>query len=308
MHDLQQLFATAEAEQAFEDHLHALFAAGELDAAEALLTDSIAAVDGEIARLCRALSREDVVLAGWEDLVAAIELHEGEPIAGLTLAIANELDLAFEKGQTHEPYVMLGLYTDEAYPFSSATADQLLAECSGEIPAWAGHDEDVELYLAVEGLGPLNTALLFHKQRHFFRDDNPAQAPLRYVDYVLGCWWRALRFQQAVAAEYARHALPGGIPAIAGMVEMRPEVMAVHMTAVRVAEAVVERRSEMPEMGGMSAVDLIQRKPLEEVEELTGSSLRRRFANSEPEVEEVAEKPGLFGRLFGRGKGMQEAA
>ncbi len=308
MHDLQQLFATAEAEQAFEDHFHALFAAGDLDAVEALLADSIAAVDGEIARLCRELRREDVVLTGWEDLVAAIELHEGEPIAGLTLAIANELDLAFEKGQTHEPYVMLGLYTEEAYPFSAASAEQLLGECRAETPAWAGHDEDVELYLAVEGLGPLNTALLFHKQRHFFRDDNPAQAPLRYVDYVLGCWWRALRFQQAVAAEYARHGLPGGIPAIAGMVEMRPEVMAVHMRAGRVAEAVVERRSEASEMGGMAAADFIQRKPLEEVEELTGASLRRRFAASEPEVEEVAEKPGLFGRLLGRMKGLQEAA
>ena len=308
MHDLQQLFATAEAEQAYEDHLRALFAAGDLDAVEDLLAVSIALVDGEVARLCRELRREDVVVTGWEDLVAAIEQHEGEPVAGLTLAIANELDLAFEKGQTHDPYVMLGLYTDEAYPFSSASAEQLLAECSAEIPAWAGHDEDVELYLAVEGLGPLNTALLFHKQRHFFRDDNPEKAPLRYVDYVLGCWWRALRFQQAVAAEYARHALPGGIPAIAGMVEMRPEVMAVHMTAVRAAEPVAERRSEGAELGMMSGVDLIQRKPFEEeAGELTGASLRRRFANSEPEIEEIEEKPGLLGRLFRR-KGYQEAA
>lgn len=307
MHDLQTLFATAEAERTFEEHFHALFAAGDLDAAEALLVDATAMVDGEIARLCRELRREDVVLTGWEDLVAAIEQHEGEPITGVALAIANELDLAFEKGQMHEPYVMLGLYTDEAFAFSAATAEQLVAECRGELPAWAGYDEDVELYLGVEGLGPLNTALLFHKQRHFFRDDNPAQAPLRYVDYVLGCWWRALRFQQAVAAEYARCALPGAVPVIAGMVGMRPEAVAVHTPA---APEAAERRAGTAEMGEISAADFIQRKPIEEVEELTGASLRRRFAVSEPEPEpeEAAEKPGLLGRLFGRGRGLQEAA
>jgi hypothetical protein len=305
MHDLQTLFATAEAERTFEEHFHRLFAAGDLDGAETLLADATAMVDGEIARLCRELRREDVALTGWDELAEGIAQHEGEPVAAVTLAIANELDLAFEKGQLHEPYVMLGLYTDEAFAFSAATAEQLLAECRAEIPAWAGYDEDVELYLGVEGLGPLNTALLFHKQRHFFRDDNPAQAPLRYVDYVLGCWWRALRFQQAVATEYARRPLPGAIPAIAGMVEMRPEVVAIHTAA---APAAAERRAGATEMGEMSAADFIQRKPLEEVEELTGAGLRRRFAGSAAEIEEAAEKPGLLGRLFGRAKGLQEAA
>src|SRR5690606_28788585 len=118
----------------------------------------------------------------------AIRMHEGEPVSGVTLAIANELDLAFEKGRLHDPYVMLGLYTDEAFAFSAAAPAALLAECEAEQgPAWAGHDEDIELYLAIEGLAPLNTALLFHKQRHFFRDEAAPQAPLRYVEYVVGC-------------------------------------------------------------------------------------------------------------------------
>jgi len=307
MHRLQELFATGEGEQGFNQQLHALFEATQLDTAEALLAAELETMDSEMARLCRELSRDAVVLIGWEHLVEAIELHEGDPVTGVTLAIANELDLAFEKGKLHEPYVTIGLHTDEAYAFSAATPADLIAECkAAEGAAWAGREEDIELYLEATGFGPLNTALLFHKQRHFFRDDAPAEAPMRYVDYVIGCWWRALRFQQAVAAEYARLGLPGAIPVVAGMVDMRPELASVHTSAAPAASAA--RRAEAVEMGEISAADFIQRKPLEEEEELSGTGLRRRFAGSEPEVEEVPEKQGLLRRLFRRGRPLDEAA
>ena len=307
MHRLQELFAAAEGEQHFNDSLRALFEATDLDAAEALLAEQLATMDSEIAHLCRELSREAVVLTGWEHLVEAIELHEGDPVTGVTLAIANELDLAFEKGRLHEPYVTIGLHTDEAYAFSAATTAELIAECNAPAgAAWAGREEDIELYLDAQGFGPLNTALLFHKQRHFFRDDNPATAPMRYVDYVIGCWWRALRFQQAVAAEYARLGLPGAIPVVAGMIEMRPELASVHLAEAPAAPA--ERRVEVAEMAEISAADFIQRKPTEEDSEPTGTGLRRRFAESEPEPVEVSEKKGFLRRLFSRGQRLDEAA
>lgn len=301
MHRLQELFATDDGEKSFTGQLRAMFEAGDLDGAEALLAAELETMDTDIAGMCRELPREAAALSGWEDLSEAIAFHEGAPVTGATLAIANEPDLAFEKGRLHEPYVVMGLYTDEAYAFSAATAEELIAQCKVEEgPAWAGLDEDVELYLEVEGFGRLNTALIFHKQRHFFRDDNPDHAPMRYVDYVVGCWWRALRFQQAVAAEYAAHGLPRGIPVIAGMVEMRPEALCVHTAAIP-AEPAVSDRAEAPEMAEMSALSLIQRKvEEEEVKELSGSDLRRRFANSGSEDEAVQERKGLLGRLFGR--------
>lgn len=312
MHRLQDLFATAEGEHGFNEHLQALFEANEFDAAEALLAAELATMDTGIARLCRELSRDAVVLTGWEHLVEAIELHEGEPVTGVTLAIANALDLVFAEGKLHEPYVTIGLHTDEAYAFSSATSADMIAECkSPEGAAWAGREEDVELYLEAAGFGPLNTALLVHEERHFFRDDNPAEAPMAYVDYVIGCWWRALRFQQAVAAEYARLGLPGAIPVVAGMVDMRPELASVHLSDVPVSDAPVaaaEHRAEPVEMGEISAADFIQRKPPEEEEEPTGTSLRRRFAGSEPEEAPVPEKTGLFRRLFRRAPPVDEAA
>ena len=308
MHLLQQLFADAEGEQAFHDELRGLCEAGEFERAEAFLSEQLQTMDSEIAQLCLDLPRGAVVVSGWEDLVEAIAAHEGGPITAVTLALVNQLDIAFEKGKLHEPYVTLGLYTDEAYRFSAATPRQLHAEClAADGPGWADREEDIEIYLEVEGFGPLNTALTFHKQRHFFRDDKPEKAPMRYVDYVVGYWWRALRFQQAIAEQYERHRLPSGIPAIAGMVDMRPELICIHTSAAAVAPTAVVPAQADDEDDEPSVVGLITRKPLEEVQELTGSSLRRRFASSEEAEPEVARK-GLLGRLFGRGGSLEDAA
>jgi hypothetical protein len=258
MHRLQELFATSAGEQSFDARLQALFEGNDFDAAEALLADELATMDSRIATLCRELPREAASLSGWEDLVEALELNEGDPVTGITLAIANDPDLAFEKGRTQEPFVTIGLHTDESYPFSSAPLADLMAEATAPSgAAWVGHEEDVELYLEASGFGALNTALLDHPQRHFFRDGSVGSAPLDYVDYVIGCWWRALRFQQAIAAEHAQLGVLGGIPVVAGMAEMRPQVACVHKSAASAAPvarraAAAERTAEMrPELASI---------------------------------------------------------
>ena len=162
------------------DKLRDLFEAGDLDKAHDLLAQALAGLDTDLARECLAITPEHVSLSGWSELVEAIALHEGEPITGVTLAIANDADSTFEKGQMHRPYMMLGLYSDEGYAFSAADVPGLIAETRREDgPAWAGHDEDIEVYLDCEGLDLINTRLLFHKQRHFFPDDAPDSAPRR---------------------------------------------------------------------------------------------------------------------------------
>ena len=305
MHELQQLFASAEGEDAWEANVRALFTAGDLGAVAEILEPALGALDSDFGRLALEHRPEGVVLSGWEELAEAIAMHEGEPVTGVTLAIANEADRVFEKGQVHHPYMMLGIYSDEPYRFSDAGAADLLAQCAQDVPAWAGYDEDIEVYLDIEGLDRLNTALLHHKQRHFFRDGDPGKAPLRYVEYVLGCWWRALLFHQAVATESAIHGLPGGIPVITGMVEMRPEIVMIHSVGARSQGS--EREAETASMIEVFAADFIHRKPVEEEKAVTGLDLRRRVVEAEAEVDTalqadvaVKEKPGLIARLFGR--------
>jgi hypothetical protein len=232
MHPLQTTFATAEGESAWCDSLRRLIEQTRFAEAEQVLQEALADLTTDMGELCRAAGTASVTISGWPELAERVELHEGdEPITGLTLAIGNDGDLDFEKGRLFSPYMMLGLYTDEAWGWSNATRDVLLAECASECPAWAGTDEDLEAFLEIEGLAALNTALIHSKQRHFIRDGGETQAPLRYVEYIVGCWWRALRFHQAVAAAEAAHPLPGRVTIVSGMVDMRPDVVAVHLPA-----------------------------------------------------------------------------
>ncbi|HEU4820447.1 MAG TPA: hypothetical protein VFS87_04745 [Qipengyuania sp.] len=303
MHELQKAFATEEGEAAWTQDMHALFGAGAFDEAEALLAEALTALDTELAWTCLELPREGVVLSGWDELGEAIAMHEGDPVTGVTIAIANEGDRAFEKGQTHHPYVLLGIYTDEAYAFSSAVHWEMLDECHAEMPAWAGREEDIEVHMDIDGLDHLNTRLVHHKQRHFFREGEPASAPLRYVEFVLGCWWRALRWHQAVATECAIRGLPRAIPVVAGMVDLRPEAVAIHDSgrgAPRLS-LVVNRTDSGAAMLGSLGEGFIQRKAVEEEPETaapTVADLRRRAQ----EDGELLDKPqrSLWARIFGK--------
>ena len=211
MHELQTVFASEDGETAWTQDMHALFGAGAFDEAEALLAEALTALDTELAWTCLELPREAVVLSGWEEMTEAIAMHEGDPVTGLTIAIANESDRDFEKGQVHRPYVVLGIYTDDAFAFSAAVHWELLDQCHAEMPDWAGKEEDIEVHMDIDGLDLLNTRLAHHKQRHFFRDEAPAAAPRGYVEFVIACWWRALRWHQAVATECTIHGLPRAI-------------------------------------------------------------------------------------------------
>ncbi len=309
MHHLQQLFATQAGETAWTDEMHALFAAGEFDQAEASLRHSLGALESDLGALCLALERKHVVLTGWEELDEAIGLYEGEPVTGVTIAIANEYDRAFEKGTLHHPYVMIGIFTDEGFAFSRAGPEAIIAELDKEFPDWAGHEEDIEVHLEIEGLDQLNTALLHHKQRHFFRDGAPPQAPLRYAEYVLACWWRALRWQQAVASACAQTGLPGAVPVVCGMVEMRPEAVTLHCADGRSGD---HPRRALPVEAALGPVaetgfgeGFIRRSeaPVQDAPP-TGSELRRRAAAAQTAAAAAQAarpaRPRLLARLFGR--------
>lgn len=302
MHQLQTVFASEQGEAAWTQDMHALFAAGAFDEAETLLAEALTALDTDLAWTCLELPREAVVLSGWEEMAEAIALHEGDPVTGVTIAIANEADRDFEKGAVHHPYVLLGIYTDEAYPFSRAVHWEMLDECHSDLPAWSGKEEDLEIHMDIEGLDLLNTRLAHHKQRHFFRDDAPEAAPRPYVEFVLASWWRALRWHQAVATECAVQGLPRAIPVLAGMVEMRPEAVAIHDSSSRAdlpALSLVrdETASAMAESFGEG---FIQRRIVEaEVAPPSVSQLRRR-AQQDGELLERPAKVGLLARIFGR--------
>lgn len=316
-HRLQTLFATLEGEESYSHALQALVEAGSLDAVEEILVDDLAALDTDLARMCLETRRDKVLLSGWEELYEAIEVQEGEPVTGVAIGMGNEADLAFEKGLQHTPFLTLGIYCDGDFPWSQATRESIIAQCALPEPAWVGSDEDIEVYLEIEGLTAINTALLHHKHRFFLRDGDPQTAPRAYVEYVLASWLRALRFHQAVGAQMAEHGLPGEVRVLSGLVDMRPGVASVHMPAQAAAQArIVEPRAEPDEEGeepdeieiatfavaseapGMGQLTDVAWKsvPFEEEKVVTGSDIRRQI--SRPVAEPV--RRGFFSRLFGR--------
>jgi hypothetical protein len=237
MHPLQETFATAEGEELWAANLAHLMAQGCLDEVEAVLAPLVDKLGGEMGILCEGLSAE---LEGWEVVAEAIEEHQGAPITGITVAIGNDPDTVFDKDALHRPFTMMGLYSDPddvdlqgnplGYAWSQSSRDGLLTELAAEDgPAWSGTEEDIEVHLDIEGLDAINTALVHHKQRHLLREAGMTQAPLHYVEYVLGCWWRAFHYHRAVARALAAQPLPGRVAVLSGTVDMRPDVVAIFL-------------------------------------------------------------------------------
>lgn len=293
-HRLQTEFAREAGEARYVERLRKLTTGGYLDAAEGILITDLASLGTDFAVQCAGLKREHVVLAGWIELIDAMSMFEGEPITGMTIGMANDPDLTFEKGMLHAPYLLLGLYTDEAYGWSYASREQILEQCNSECPEWAGREEDIEIYLEVEGLDAINTALIHHKHRFFLRDGDPDKAPAGYVEYVLASWLRALRFHQAIAAEVAEHGLPGSIPVVSGTVDMRPEIATVHFP---------EKSREVEQAQFASLIGATPKRTAEIIE-FERPNIRAQIAaasaNGDAEPEPEPAKPGLFGRVFGR--------
>jgi len=227
---LQIIFLEPEGERAWIEEMHSLLSEGRAAEADARLASDLAGFDGKLARLCKASSAAEVALEGWDDLLPILAEWEGPPITAITLGLTNPPDLVFEAGQTHDPDLLLGLYSDEAFPFSGIGNADLLAECAKDHPAWVGAEEDVEFYCTLSGLAELNTALINWKHRRFLRDGRDGvegRAPGGYVEFALASWFLATRFLQAVERAIAAHGLPQGCRLIAGTVEVNADFVTI---------------------------------------------------------------------------------
>jgi hypothetical protein len=302
-HPLQITFLEPEGERAWIDEMRELLCAGRAAEADARLTAELAGFDGAIARLCKATPAADVTLEGWDDLLPILAEWEGPPVTAITLGLTNLPDLVFEAGQTHQPELLLSLYSDEAYAFRGASKADLLAECAKEMPAWAGAEEDVEFYCTLSGLAELNTALINCKHRRFLRDGRDGvegRAPGGYVEYVLGCWLLATRFLQAAERAVAEHGLPAGCRLIAGAVDVNADFVTV-LGADRPAAAEVKSstlRAE-PAFAPLTMKPWVHREDPTADAPANGPTLRQRISTAEPAPAEQPKR-GFLGRLFGK--------
>ena len=301
-HPLQLTFLDPEGENAWIEEMREFLSEGRAAEADARLSAELADFDGAMARLSKATPAADAVLEGWDDLLPILAEWEGPAISAITLGLTNPPDLVFD-GQTHAPELLIGLYSDEAYAFGSASKADLLAECAKENPGWAGAEEDVEFYCALSGLAELNTALVNCKHRRFLRDGRDGvegRAPGGYVEYVLGCWLLATRFLQAAERGIAGHGLPDGCRLIAGAVDVNADFVTIQGPD-RPSAAMPNRStpSGEPAFAPLTMKPWVPREDPTADTPANGPTLRQRLAPAEPEPA-LEPKRGFVGRLFDR--------
>ncbi|NJM50775.1 MAG: hypothetical protein HC843_07785 [Sphingomonadales bacterium] len=299
-HPLQTKWFDEAAEAEYLRQVEAFVHAGDLDIAAQRILDELEEMDTPLSNLCRELDEDAVELSGWAEIGDAIAQYEGEePITAVHIVMSNEEDLVFEdKNITHHPDAEVVLYTDEYLPFSAMSRAELLTAALNPDPSWYGKSEDLEVYLELNGLSELNSALLRHKRQYHFRDQqhvlDAAEGlaadiiPLPYIEFRLCAMLRAIRFHQSVKSLLDGFGLSGKIPVIVGMHNMKIEFTSVYVPK----EAKVVEAAKMPKL----AVK-IERNMEEDTPELTGALLRQKLKEEEP-VEEV--KVGFFRRLFQR--------
>jgi hypothetical protein len=295
-HPLQLTFLEAADEAAWVATIRGLLAAGRAAEAEALLAAELAGFDGALAQLCKDTSAYLVNLSGWDDLLPILDEWEGPPITAITLGLTNPPDLVFEIGQDYEPDLMLGLYSDDAFPFSSASRADLLAECGQDLPAWVDAEEDVEFHLTFTGLARLNTALINCKHRYFLRDGRDGvqgRAPGGYVEFVLASWVLATRFLQAAERAVADNCLPAGCRLIAGTIGVGADFVAILGPEPSPAASATRAAPAQPSFATLSMKPWVPRE--DPTVDPVAHTLRRQIRALEP-----APAPGLLARLFGR--------
>ncbi len=301
-HPLQVAFLEEAAERQWVEEMRGLLSGGLTAEADARLMAELAGFDGALARLCKALPAEAVALEGFDDLMPILEEWEGPAITAITLGLTNPSDLVFEPGRMHEPDLLINLYSDEAFPFSSAGKADLVAECTKDVPTWIGAEEDVEFHCTIPALAELNTALIHCKHRHYLRDGRDGitgRAPGGYVEYVLGSWLLAVRFLQTAERAVREQGLPATCQLIVGTVDINADFV-----CVRAAERRSRPRPAAASASAPAGFATLTVKPWIPREDLTAdpsasaSTLRQRLV-SEDRIETAEARPGFLRRLFG---------
>jgi hypothetical protein len=297
-HSLQTVFATEAGERAYVAEIAALITDVRLEDASAKLLGDLDQLNSRLAGLCKGVRPQDVVITGWEDAIDTLSQYEGEPITAIAISMYNELESAMDVQEAYEPVIDLSFFTDEAFPFSTSSRDQIQAENTSVFTPWQPHAEDIEAYLEIEGLADLNQALFNHKHRVFqrvaggapmaYRRDElgnliqdvvveaTGDAPDEYIAFVLAGLLRTTRFAQAVQRMIEELGVPGGAPVILATHNMRP-----FAGTVLYAEKRVELSA--PSLVGLT----VKRAPaslIERADTVSGADIRKQLGEMEERV------------------------
>ena len=216
--DLETQFSTDDGEKNYLRPVADLIRAERHDLAKEKLIAGLASLRAPLAELCLEMQNDVIDLKDWDTLQQMIFRHASNGV----LCTAVGLDLLCNQGGHVtpegwvEPNVEVAFYTDDYFPFSARSREEILAEnasCTLNSPVpWHGCMADIEMFMMpVVGLARLNSAVERDNQLYTRRC-----APADYAAWRLAQWFRALRYHQTVKRYLDQEGLARRLPVIVG--------------------------------------------------------------------------------------------
>jgi hypothetical protein len=237
--ELERILSTREGRTELEQYFAGLIRAEAFDTLEAELQEQLEANPSPFAAACRASTRSGVAMLGWDQLHANIATldRKGTPCTAIGIDLTGH-------GEGIEPSFEVSLYTDSAFPFSTADRDTLLAASMNYGVPWQGCFDEIEANLECRGLGKLHVAICGYPHRF---DGIGATLPPDFAGFTLALWWLYLRVHQGIADALAEHGVPRAMPVLVGEHDFGPWLVSVVMarevsdTSARIAHILADR-------------------------------------------------------------------
>lgn len=239
--DIQVQFSTDEGEKDYVQGVADLIRAERHDLAEDTLIAGLASLHVPLAELCLETRTNLVELTQWDTLQQMIfrPLDSDGLCTAVGLDLSNYGNQRITPGEGVEPIVEVKFYSDESFPFSVKSRDEILAEnaIDGAVPWHGSRDDYATFEMDVVGLARLNSAVEIDKAQRVPRTwpssptPGPAPAPANYVAFRLAQWLLSLRYHRAVKHHLDREGLARHLPVIVGSHDAGPFIEAVYYAA-----------------------------------------------------------------------------
>jgi len=184
----------------------------------------------------------DLVLQGWAGLEDAIRRHDqpGRPVTALSIGFAWPGDEGPrpDVDGSLRPHVETSYFSDNAYPFSQSTREDLLDGYSYYGCTWSGDSDATDTVLSLEGIDDLYGALAV-LEAQLLASDEPDEEGIRAGS--LGAILLSAMLVNVVADRIAKDGLPRPICVMAGSSGVYPYF---DVPVVGMPEAAIKKAEE----------------------------------------------------------------
>ena len=285
-----------------------------------------------IVSLCRTYPADRIHVHGWEDIAGRLNALDrpNQPVTAISIDLSCHGDISEDSDEAIAPYLETNFFSDSAFPFSTSDRAALCAGYNGSSSEWQCKFEDIDSTITVSGIGQLSFAIDELERQHLIENSGDAVGS---DAAVVALAYRAVVVHQAINAMVDNYGLPRPLTIIVGSNESYPffnaliilftECLALDPDTTELPAEDIEFEMPValePSMPLMPSTPLEPSIPIEpsmpvastyqitkpapEVH-VSGTEIRRRFAEAPVDIEEKVMPSGFFNRLFSRSSGRE---